>query len=743
MSRSQLAGAAVLLMALGAGAVRADAPNCQTAQPLQPGDLKIWPVHERLAKDQPGETRSSLMNDFGEFQGNQSGIYVHTGLDIRGIWNGATNEGDLVLVAAAGDVWAVPQFTGDTCESANLCRVYIKSTDRRHIYYYAHLNVRTDADSDVRARLEEAAMNDPASDLPVDSNKVTAGQKLAGLGSFDGGGHTHLHFGIFDACENYDGLNPLVLLPAPDFGGKPYFDATEPTIGPIRFVRQDGVTEVTPGTCDNPLQGVVDLIVEAKDIYHDLTAGNPPFAASDSNGIYKAIYRIRRTPGGLPAQNGTWYEFDRAPLRCRGQQRGISCADPDPANATLLDQNDFIQNLAHFPPFGDGGADLGVTFADILFDNVAGPFDSDSTFTATERYFHILTNEWGRPDAPGSWDTAAMPDGRYQVSAEVADQAGNKAAKHAFVILDNHPGGPDPTGDLVMRDNPADVGAVPSSLGNNPFWISPDIKVTAPGDPDPTDPAAAIWNSSQDVTVTVGTTYKVWLRVANRGCQSISDVHAKVAWADPAMIQASWQQIDVEQGGISLAPGEAKVLGPYTWTPGAGQEGHRCLLAISRSTEDPPSTANFGTIVDGWGGTVAGDSDITQLNLQVEKASKFKLNAPAGAEKRAALRFECNGFPLGEERSAAELVTDYDAALEAEWQGLPGTALRQEGRSLVLRFEACRAVLPLDALAGGRSLNAAMRLTLGPGPAATYRVDLAEDLGGVTAGGMSFTVRRP
>jgi hypothetical protein len=741
MSRSRFAVFLLVLSLCGAGAARADAPDCQNAKPLKPGDLKIWPVHERLAEDLPGETRSSLMNVFGEFQDIGS-VYVHTGIDIRAVWMDGALQGDLVLVAATGDVWNVPQFMGDFCDSENLCRVYIKSTDRRHIYYYAHLNVRTDADSEVRARLEEASMHDPTVDLPVGSNQVNAGKKLAGLGSFDGGDHTHLHFAIFDVCDNYDGLNPLALLPAPDFKGKPYFDATAPTVGPIRFVRQDGITEVTAGSCDNPLKGVVDLVVEAKDSYHDLTASTPPFAGSNSNGIYKAIYRIRRAPGGIPSYDGTWYQFDRTTLRCRGKQRGINCADPDPANATLLDQNDFIQNLAQLPPFGDGGASLAVTYADVLFGNTPGPFDSNSEYFATEQYFHFLTNEWGRPDAPGSWDTASMPDGRYQVSAEVSDQAGNKAASHAFVILDNQLGGPGPTGDLVMRDNLSDIGAVPSSLGNIPFWISPDIKVTAPGEADPTDPAAAIWSTSQDVTVTIGTTYKVWLRVANRGCQTIHDVHAKVAWADPAMLQTSWQPIDVEKGGIDLAPGEAKVLGPFTWTP-AGQEGHHCLLAISRSTEDQPSTANFSTFVDGWGGTVAGDSDITQLNLQIAKNSGFKMNAPAHSESRAKLRFECNDFPLDEERSTAELVTDYDSALEASWQNLPWITLRQEGRSLVVRFEACRVVLPLDALAGGRSLNASMRLTLGPGAAATYRVDLAEDLGSVTAGGMSFTVKRP
>lgn len=87
--------------------------------------------------------------------------------------------GRIACAAAAG---AVPAFDGDTCESNNDCRVYIKTPDRRHIYYYAHLNVRTDADTEVRDRLESDANKDPADDLPPGSNPVTAGQKLSGLG---------------------------------------------------------------------------------------------------------------------------------------------------------------------------------------------------------------------------------------------------------------------------------------------------------------------------------------------------------------------------------------------------------------------------------------------------------------------------------------------------------------------------------------------------------------------------------
>ncbi|HEV7504203.1 MAG TPA: hypothetical protein VGS07_04775 [Thermoanaerobaculia bacterium] len=728
MNRPRILAFAILFCALGVAALWADQPNCQTAPPLKPGDLTIWPLHARLANNAPGAARSGLMNDFGEFQ-RFPPDYVHTGIDIRGVWNAGTSKGDVVLVAAPGDVWMAPAFSGDSCTSDNNCRALIKSNDRRHIFYYAHLNVRTDADSEVRAKLETAAMNDPASDLPVGANPVSAGQKLAGIGLFFQV-FAHLHFGIFDACEDYDGLNPLGLLPAPDG----YVDETLPTVGPVLFVREDGSTQVQPQDCGTPLTGTVDLMVEAKDIFHDLTAGSPALPATNSNGIYKATYRIRQTPAGPTNHDGTWYQFDRATYRCRGAQRGKSCTDA--AALPLLTQNDFLNTVLD----SDKAPSLGIGFADNLFNIVSGPFSSVSDYSGVEQYFHVLTHEWGYTDQAGKWDTAALPDGRYQVSVEVSDQAGNKAASNAFVILSNHGGGVAP-GDLVVRDNLSDVGAIPSSLGGNPFWISPDIKVTAAADPDLTDPGAGLWNQTQDVTVVAGSSYKIWIRVQNHGCQTLHDVHAKVAWANPDLFQTEWGQIDVEKGGVDLVAGEAKILGPFAWTPAMAQAGHRCLLAISRSTEDPPAKSDFGTLVDGWGGTVTNDSDIAQLNLQV-KATKFKVSTPKSAHHDLRLHFDCNDFPIYERESVAELVVGYHEGLAAAWANLPRTSLRREGNDLVLRFQGCKLDLPLARLGPGQEVPASMRLELGKGPRGAFRVDLSEVVDGEVAGGMSFTAER-
>lgn len=731
----------VLLLLIPGAPLAADQPDCTTASPLAPGSLTVWPLRERLANDSAGGYRSGLMSSFGEFQ-SYGTTYVHTGIDVRGLWNSTTSEGDLVFVTASGDVWAVPAFTADSCTSNNLCRVYVKSTDRRHVYYYSHLNVRTDADSEVRAKLENVANTNPANDLPPGSNPVTAGQKLAGLGPFDNAGsYTHLHFSIFDACDNYDGLSPLIYLPAPQSGGSPYVDETAPEIAQLAFLRDGSQTEVPAGGCATPVDGMLDLVLEAREAYHDLTGGTPAFAATHSNGVHRATYRIRRTPSGTPTYDGTWYDFDQAPYRCRGEQQGTACTDP--VNGAPLTQTDFIQTVAELPPFGVGGPNLAVTFAEVLFNDQPGSFNSSSDYSGTERYFHLLTHEWGYGDQPGRWDTTAIPNGRYQVSAEVSDVAGNEAAVHEFVLVHNGGAPPQATGDLVIRDNPADVGAVPSTLGGEKFWISPDIKVTGAGDPAPTDPNAATWSTVQDVDVVQGQPYQVWVRVKNTGCETIHNVRARVAWANPAMIQTEWQEIGSETGpGVSLMLDEATVLGPFDWTPTAAQVGHRCLLSITRANDDAATVAGFGNIADGWGGTVANDNNVGQLNLQVHGTSEFMILNPRTSEADVGLRFDCNELPIYEEGAVAELVADHHPALETAWSRVPRTELRREGGRLALRFAGCVVELPPARLPGGTVIPASFRLELGTGPDGLYRVDLGQTVEGELAGGMSFTIRR-
>ncbi len=728
------------VLALLAGAVSGAEPDPCLAPALTPGVLQVWPLRERLAGGALGPDRTGIWNNFGEYQQyNTAPDYLHTGIDIRGIWTG---EGDLTLVAADGDIWSVPQFTGDTCVFGDYCRVYIKSTDRRHIYYYSHLRIAGDVDSEVRARILAVANVPPANELPVGSNAVTAGQKLAALAAFGSGAFNHLHFAIFDACENYDGLHPLALLPPPQVAGGPYVDEEDPTIDQFVFLREDGSTVVNAEGCATPLSGVVDLVAEAKDTYRDLSAAPDSLSGTNSIGLYKASYRIRRTPSG-PSREGTWYEFDRAPYRCRGSARGASCADPDPVKAAPIDQATFIQSVANLN--GSGGADLGIGYTTTLYNTVPGSLKSSSAFqTNQERFVHLLTHEWALPDTPGRWDTAdgSYPDGRYQVSVEVADQQGNKAAAHKFVLLDNDASPPTLTGELVVRDNPLDVGAVPSTLGGRKFWISPDIKVTEQSEPGPSGPTDPTWNTTGEVHLLAGTTYHVWVRVENTGCETLTGVRAKVAFANPQMIQTDWQQIDNEKGPVSLTDGQAAVLGPFIWTPTTSQEGHRCLLTIARAATDPPTVSDFGTIADGWGGTVASDNNIAQLNLQIGGTKAYSIVNPRVGAADVGVDFDCNDFPIAEGGSLAELVAAYHPALEAAWTDVPRTTLSRVGDQLRLRFRGCKVQLPAARLPGATVIPASFDLAVAPGPSRVFRLDLTQAIEGTVTGGMSFQIAR-
>jgi len=78
----------------------------------------------------------------------------------------------------------------------NNAGLFIKTNDRRHIFYYAHLNaLRTDAIPRSVLKLETAAMTNPANDLPVGANPV-APVRSSPASAFSSVCSLTLHFGI-------------------------------------------------------------------------------------------------------------------------------------------------------------------------------------------------------------------------------------------------------------------------------------------------------------------------------------------------------------------------------------------------------------------------------------------------------------------------------------------------------------------------------------------------------------------
>jgi len=173
----------------------------------------------------------------------------------------------------------------------------------------------------------------------------------------------------------------------------------------------------------------------------------------------------------------------------------------------------------------------------------------------------------------------------------VYDLDGHTAGKSLLVNVHNSAGplnlGGGVPNDIYIRDSDTDVGAVPSNLGGQPFWNSPDILVVSSG--------AGPDTSKRTDQVMEGKAYDVWVQVHYPVCNGLSGVKVKLASANPSTFidSSKWKSItktgfEVPQGspadGVPLLPNSTdQWIGPFSWTPGSdeiGTDGHRCLLDL-------------------------------------------------------------------------------------------------------------------------------------------------------------------
>jgi hypothetical protein len=684
----------------------------------EPANSLRWPLRSAAT----GNDRAALGSSFGEYQSYGGPPFLHTGIDIRGL------EGDPAIIVADGNIWLTANFQTDSCQTATNCRLYIKGSDGRYIYYYSHLRLYQEAEemtSEVRARILNATRQ--GSGYAVNpGTDVTAGQVLSGIADFSNNAWAHLHFGIIDASENYDVINPLTALSG-STATPPILDDERPTIAALELQREGTATVVTPTGGCGEVSGALDIAATMKDSFFTTNpAPEPVPGVIDSIGVYEAKYRIRRLATNT-VTTGTWYRLDRAPILCAGANRGLSCA-------THLSEADFF---AHSIDSADGALGMGEPYAAVLFSDPRSSTIYD--VPGGETYVHLLTNQWG---INGSWDSAAGPDGLYQVSVEVSDQAGNQRASSMFVLVNNTGAPVDPAAtqrDAYVRDNGSDIGAIPSTLGGEPFWVSPDIMVFPQGSPVDVHSGAG---SSQ---VDAGVTYDVYVRVANDRCSSVTGIKASVFSANPAMIldESAFVHITSDftgdaahPDGLTLGPRERGLLGPFTWTPSAAEaasnNGHRCLKALINSADDPVGSDPIA---------VADDNNIAQRNMQVEDSS-FDLGNPGPRPAMMEIEFRCNDFPVSARGAIAELSVGFSPALAEAWSAAPHATVRRDQSRLTVRFGACNVPLPAVRVPPMLRLPAAMTLKLPPEAEGRFRVDLLERLDRALRGGMSFTVER-
>jgi hypothetical protein len=708
------------------------------AQGYEPASSLMWPLYAadpNLSGGKnggPGQTspRPAIGNMMGEAQIYVMSVpFLHSGDDIRGVQN------DPVFAVADGFIWLKANFNSlvnnesDLCVNSSICRFYVAGTDHRYIYYYSH--VRLDPAAPNYTAAFHAKIVSASAVAPVggtfptltfsEATRIQKGEFLTGIADF--ADWNHLHFGIVDATQNFDAINPLTAF-IPEADGVRLLDDERPTISSVQFFKDDTSTEVTPsGTCRELTNaGKLDITAQIKDSHYS-TDPVPSGLSGDfaTVGLYHAEYRVERVGSGSSTPV-TWYTFDRAPLRCPGASRGLACPTRPASEDAALQQF-----LDHSLRADDGALNLGSLASDFytgaLFNTTLSKSDAYKV-TGGEKNFYTVTNSWG---LPGFWDASAQADGLYRVTVEASDQAGNGVADSQLVFVNNTGSSAQSFRDVYIRDNAVETGALPSTLGGQPFWTSPDIVITQNGTPLP------------EARVLAGQTYQVFVDVHNPTCADVHGVSVRLFTANPSMIvnQADWRDFTGGFSGSVDVPALQTVrLGPFAFTPTTDESsqngGHRCMLGLINSAEDPVRLGVEQAPLD---------NNIAQLNLQVDAVS-FSIRNPEPQPAQQKMQFACNRFPINTAGAVAELRVKNHPALQAAWANASGATVTVVGSELRVHYTQCNVTLPPVNLPGGTLLPASMQLELPTGKTGTFTVDLSQFSSGNLVGGMSFRVER-
>lgn len=707
------------------------------AQGYEPAHSLPWPLYAgdpaipTGKNGGPGQTapRPAIGNDMGEYQHYGSDRYLHSGDDIRGVHN------DPIFAVADGYVWLKANFNtvinneSDFCVNSSICRFYVAGTDKRYIYYYSHVRLDPTAPNYTEAfhkKIVNAAATAPSGvTFPTlafnESQRVNRGELLTGIADFST--WNHLHFGIVDGTQNFDVINPLTAF-APVADGVELVDDEDPTIASLEFYQDETGTLVsTTGACNELVNaGALDVVGKVKDSFYS-TGPAPTGISGDyaTIGPFYGEYRIQKV-GDPEVAPVVWYDFSRAPLRCKGPNRGLSCPTRQATEAAAL-QEFFDHSLRAEDGALNPGSLNGTDFyASVLFN----PTLSDSSafrVTDGEKHFAVFTNSWGQN---GSWDATAAADGLYRVSVETRDEAGNRTANSRLVFVNNDGSAPANFRDAYIRDNYVETGALPSTIGGQPFWTSPDIVITKDGQTLP------------EPRVIAGQTYQVYLDVHNPTCGDVRGVKARLFTANPSMIQDSADWVDFSggfAGSVDIPALSSKRLGPFAWTPTveeAENEGHRCMLALIDSTDDPVKLG-----ID----QVASDNNIAQLNLQIDQV-RFSIRNPEPQPAEVELEFQCNGFPINTPGAKVEIRVESHPALVAAWSNPYGATVTTDGTDLVVSYQLCNVRLPPVSLPAGTVLPSSAELVLPANVRGSYTVDFSQYTDGTLSGGVSFNVSR-
>ena len=225
-----------------------------------------------------------------------------------------------------------------------------------------------------------------------------------------------------------------------------------------------------------------------------------------------------------------------------------------------------------------------------------------------------------------------------------------------------------PPSQAFVKDNSNDHGQVPSNLGNQAFWESPDIFLVNSGDP------VDLNAEPSDTSVMPNGDYDLWVRVNNEfGCTQVTGVKALVSLADPTVGLTIWSQVtngeywgnstQMENGNITVPAGGRALLGPFLWhaPDNYSGSGHKCILAAIKSDSqaapsDPTDAPN--------------SNQVAQRNIQIDSCDFGLTNATTSA---ATVRLTLTASPpevilgLTGEDNVSVSIDDADGSWYSTW----------------------------------------------------------------------------
>ena len=453
--------------------------------------------------------------------GNTMGEYIgvqHAGIDLM----------ELPMYDSLGSVdpaapWVIVTVGGNVDTLADSTGLYnftsVDPTDAAHpaIYWYGHL--------------QQGSYHVDYTNAYNNSTAVSAGDRIARIVRWSYCSFHHTHYELVDGT-NY--VNPLA-----DITPKP--DTASPQISGI-FFAQDNSDPWVPfnpvaGSSCYVVSGLADIIVQAR----DRDEAGATLGGAGEIWVYNA--RWRACPDSNP--NCAWQNtraFDTMPSSWYGYN----------------------------------------TAAGIAQFSTRAPWISNSDYCSAGWDYSIITNYvGGMPNVAGAWDTTAIADGSYSVSAELTDFTGNVTVVNRRACIQNTTAC---TTELTIRDWTDDYGAIPYSGPH--WWLSQDITAN-PGTAD------------EDMNINVGIANPIDVRVWNYGscdlpagttynvCLGWGLPSSSVAYPLPAGQQIGCQPETVPAGGWPVGSSRTTT---FTWTPDSllVPLGHHCLVAwVDKSGDDP------------------------------------------------------------------------------------------------------------------------------------------------------------